>query len=349
MNEKICGLLGGQIKKNMIAELHKLVAESDLRHFDVAPDALADLLKTESFDLLYVDMALRLRVMPLMSKTSPEARLGGGVDMILRLPNGKLYGHNTEIYGFSYLLDRAGLEIAGKKCLILGNGLDSAAVYNVLKARGASSTVLITRDKYANIGDHADAEIVVVTSRAEAASLEDFKKLEAVVDIRTDRLNSELAGRDGVVYVNGISMAAARVKFACECMTGVELSENELAAAVQTVTKMRTSIILFGPSLTELGQEIASRMGRKFYDINATIERLNGKSIEQIKKEHGDAELRRMKRVAVEWASKQLGAVITVDGTEDLSKLKRNGVIFSMTDGDDADKAIGDILKYFES
>ncbi len=352
MEEKIFGLLGGQIKKNIIAELHGAFGDAELRQLDVAQSELSAVLKHEAFDVLYVDAALRLRVMPLMSKTSPEARLGGGVDLILRMPNGKLYGHNTEIYGFSYLLDRAKLDVAGKKCVILGNGLDAAAVYNVLKARGASGVVLLTRDKYAGIGDHADAEIVAVTSRAEAASLEGFEKLEAVVDIRADRINSEFAERDGVVSVNGIPMAAAKVKFAREAMTGVELPDAELSSVIRKVEKQRTSIILAGPGLTELGRAVALRMERRFYDLNETIELLNGKSIERIKKENGDQELRRMKRVAADWAAKQIGAVITVgDDLEELSKLKRNGVVISVSGGVDSDTAMSveDIVKYFES
>ncbi len=353
MEEKICGLLGGKLKKNIVAELHGLFGGNGLKHFDVDANTLSDILKNEKFDALYVDTSLRLRVMPLMSKTSPEARLGGGVDLILRMPNGKLYGHNTEIYGFSYLLDRAGLDVSSKKCMILGNGLDAAAVYNVLKMRHADSIILMTRDKYANICDYTDTEIVIVTSRAEAVSLDGFEKLEAVIDIRTDRVNSDFAENDRIASVNGYAMAASSVKLASQLITGAEISENELLSAISKIEKMRTSIILAGTELTELGKAVADIMGRKFYDLNATIELLNGKSIEQIKKENGASELCRMKRVAVDWAAKQIGAVITVgDDLDDLSKLKRNGVVVSFPNGLDTDAdiatAVENIVRSFE-
>ncbi len=352
MENKIFGLLGGQIKKNIVAELHELIVKAELRHFADAEASLADILKNEEFDVLYVDMPLRLRVMPLMSKTSPQARLGGGVDLVLRMPNGKLYGHNTEIYGFSYLLDSSCIDVKDKKCMILGNGLDAAAVYNVLKVRGASEIALISRDKYAGIAEHSDTEIVIVTSKAEKVSLDEVAALQAVIDIRPDRLNSEFAENKSVVSVNGYNMAAAKVKFARECMSGVEMTEDELTIAVQKLTEMRTSIILAGTDLAELGRNAALRMGRRFYDLNETIERLNGKSIEQIKRDHGDAELLRMKRVAAEWAAKQTGVVITVDETlKDLSLLKRNGVVISVPDGvgNDTEAILESIVKSLES
>ncbi len=352
MNEKICGLLGGQPKNNIIAELHELLGGASLRHFDVAHDSLSEFLKTEKFDMLYVDMSLRLRVMPLMSKTSPEARLGGGVDLILRLPNGKLYGHNTELYGFSELLDQSGLDVAGKKCIILGNGLDAAAVFNVLKARNAGVIALITHDKYSAINDYDDTEIAVVTSRAEPVSLDNFGKLEAIIDIRHDRINSEFAEKNGVMSINGYTMFAAKVKFACECMTGVEISKDETMSAVQKITKRRTSIILVGAELSELGRAVAAKMERKFYDLNTIIERINGRSLEQLKQEQGVGELKRMKRVAVEWAAKQIGAVITVgDDLDELSMLERNGIVIFLPNGiePDIESAADKIVKSFES
>ncbi len=337
MDKKIFGLLGGQIKKNVIAELHELFGDTELRHFEVAPDTLSSVLKSESFDALHVDMSLRLKVMPLMSKTSPEARLGGGVDLILRMPNGKLFGHNTEVAGFSYLLDRYGIDVAGKKCLILGNGLDAAAVYGVAENRGAGDVILITHDKYSTIEQHGDADIIFLTSRAERISVPSFTAGKIIVDIRTDRINSEYAMPfDASPEINGYAMAAAQVKLARELATGIAIPESELLGVTRRIVKKRTSIMLTAAdhgALAELGRALARRLDRKYYDLNSLIERMNGKSIEQISEENGANELLRMQLVAAEWAGKQTGAVITFDSSlifrseELLPKLKKNGII----------------------
>ena len=331
MENKIFGSLCQRATKTIKWELHELFGERDYRNFEIDPAdnvAIAAFIRRGEFDALDVDVAYRRKIMPLLSKNSPEARACGSVDLVLRGDNGKLYGHNTEIYGFSYLLDRAGIDVAGKCCLVLGNAVDSAAVVIVLKQRGATVVGRST----------TDAEIVIATASAEPISLDEFTSVKTVIDVRGDQLNSSLlqdAVSRGIPAIDGCSMAAAQVKHSRELMLGVEINDGELSAATRNIKSRRTSVILIGAdqkAKLELGNALAEALGRKHYDLDQIIERLNGKSIKDIVSQNGEAELRRIEHVAALWVGKQAGPVITtgegiVAREDNLSPMKRNGVV----------------------
>lgn len=338
MENKIFGILCQKAGKSTISELHELFGENDYRKFEIDPQdnvAIIEFIKRAEFDALDVEPVYRRKIMPLLSKNSPEARACGSVNLVLRMANGKLYGHNTEIYGFSYLLDRAGIDVAGKRCLVLGNAVDSAAVSIVLKQRQAS---IIGREC-------ADAEIVVATASAEHISLDCFTSVKTVIDVRGDQLNSDLlqeAAARGIPAIDGCAMAAAGVKHSREAVLGVEISDTELSSVIRKIKSRRTSVILIGAdrqAKLELGNALAEALGRRHYDLDQIIERLNGKSIKDIVSQNGEAELRRIEHVAALWVGKQAGAVITTgDGIvareDNLSPIKRNGVVVFVPDNE---------------
>ncbi len=338
-NQKICGIVCPKARKNIICELYELFGQTECRQFEIETQdstGLNELLKSKDFDLLYVEMPYRLKVMPQLSKCTPEARLGGGVDIILKTENGKLLGHNTEVYGFSYLLDRAGIDVAGKSCVILGKSLTSVAVLAVLKERKAGRAVVVTRDKYEDMPDKTD--IIIATPSAEEISLDRFNGLSAVVDLRYDQLNSKLlqdAVARSIPAIAGCAMVSAGVKLACELVSQSAISEAELSRASCDIRRIRTSVVIIGNDQAgklELGNALSEKLGRRHYDLNKIIEQLNGKSIEQIIKQDGERELRRIEHVAAEWAGKQAGAVITTGEyiacrEDNRGALKKNGVL----------------------
>ena len=44
------------------------------------------------------------------------------MNTIVRRPDGRLVGHNTDYFGFRWLVKKSGLAVAGKKVLVLGSG-----------------------------------------------------------------------------------------------------------------------------------------------------------------------------------------------------------------------------------
>ncbi len=58
----------------------------------------------------------------------------------LFIKDGKVYGDNTDVFGFEYLLDYYRIQVSQKHVLILGTGGAAKAVCHVLKKRGAHVT-----------------------------------------------------------------------------------------------------------------------------------------------------------------------------------------------------------------
>ena len=73
-------------------------------------------------------------ILPLLDELSPDAEQIGAVNTILN-DNGHLKGYNTDYLGVIKSIEEAGIEISGKRCLILGaGGASRAAVYGLKKS-----------------------------------------------------------------------------------------------------------------------------------------------------------------------------------------------------------------------
>lgn len=96
----------------------------------------------------------KLAVLPLLDEQVPEARrIAGAVNTIVRAETGagvRLIGHNTDVAGLTATLRDAGIQLAGRRVVLLGAG-------------GAAQTM-------AGLAAHAGAAALVVAARRVAAA-----------------------------------------------------------------------------------------------------------------------------------------------------------------------------------
>ena len=83
-------------------------------------------------------------IIPLLDEIDPIAKEVGAVNVV-KIVNGKLKGYNTDVYGFTPLLERALKNREISHALILGTGGASKAVQYVLKLKGIPYST-ISRD-----------------------------------------------------------------------------------------------------------------------------------------------------------------------------------------------------------
>ena len=86
------------------------------------------------------------------------------MNTLVRQADGKLAGYNTDAYGLTYLLRRAGLAPDGRKVVIFGSGGASLTARAVAGELGASQVVTVSRqgaDNYGNLSRHYDAELLL--------------------------------------------------------------------------------------------------------------------------------------------------------------------------------------------
>ena len=132
-----CGLLGRSLKHSFSPEIHHRIAELtgiDYSYviYEKEPEEVEAFVKEGDWTGLNVTIPYKETVMEFCDEIAPEAREIGAVNTLVKR-DGKIFGYNTDYYGFRRSLEVSGVEIAGKKTIVLGSGGASKAVSKALK------------------------------------------------------------------------------------------------------------------------------------------------------------------------------------------------------------------------
>ena len=105
------GLLGRKLGHSYSPQIHSLLGNYEYPLYEKEPEEIEAFLTADGFDGMNVTIPYKETVMPYMSQLSDTARKIGSVNTVKRLPDGTLYGDNTDYYGFSYMLESAGFKV----------------------------------------------------------------------------------------------------------------------------------------------------------------------------------------------------------------------------------------------
>ncbi len=102
---------------------------------------------------------------------------------------------------------------------------------------------------------------------------------------------------------------------------------------------MKKNIVLIGfmgTGKSEVGKELAGKMGYAFIDTDDLIEKREGISISDIFEKYGESYFRKVESEIIEEVSKKDGVVISTGGgavirPENIENLKRNGIMICLT------------------
>lgn len=343
-----CGLLGEHLGHSYSPQIHALLGEYSYELFEVAPDALEDFLRAGDFDGLNVTIPYKRAVIPYCAELSGAARVLGSVNTILRRADGTLYGDNTDLDGFRWLLSRNGGVLPGEKALVLGTGGASQTVQAVLRAAGAEVTVLSRRGEsnYATLPQHGDARLVVNATPVgmypdNGARLIDLSLLpqcRCVLDLIYNPARTRLlldAEARGIRCENGLSMLVAQAKRAAELFTGREIPDRVCVDILHRMESQMHNLILIGmpgSGKTTVGRLLAASLGRPFFDADFLIEEKIGCSIPAFFAERGEASFRMVEAEVLAELGKRSGCVIATGGgcitrAENYDSLHQNGTI----------------------
>ena len=158
-----CGLLGKTLGHSYSPMIHSMLGIPDYLLFEKPEDELPNFLRNGDWTGLNVTIPYKKTVMQWVDVLSETARACGCVNALVRTDDGKIYGDNTDVQGFTDMISMAGYDPRMKKGLILGSGGASAAVGTALHAMGAK-TVVISRtgeNNYRNLELHSDADFII--------------------------------------------------------------------------------------------------------------------------------------------------------------------------------------------
>ena len=344
------GLLGEHLTHSFSPQIHAELGDYEYVLYEKSHEELDAFLRYGTFDGLTITIPYKKAVIPFCSDLSDTARAIGSVNVLTRLPDGSLYGDNSDYFGFDYLLNKAGADPAAGKTIVLGSGGSSLTVQAVLRGRSAGEVVVVSRigsDNYKNIGKHSDAALIVNTTPVGmypgngVSPLNDlgiFHRCSTVIDIVYNPARTELmlqAEERGIMCVGGLVMLSAQAKRAAELFTGRSIPDEKIEAITSKIARMTRNIVLIGMpgcGKTSIGIELAKLMDRDFFDSDDYVTKRTGKTIPAIFDEDGEDSFRNMETEALRELCKRSGLIIATGGgvvkrPENLRIIRQNGTI----------------------
>ncbi len=344
-----CGLLGEKLSHSYSPQIHTYLGDYAYLLYEKEKDEVAAFMTEKPFDAINVTIPYKKTVVPFIGELSPVAERLGSVNTVVKRADGTLFGHNTDYFGFSYMLDKAGISPEGKKVLVLGSGGASVTVCAVLRDRGAAEVIVISRSgehNYENISRHHDADILVNTTPvgmyphpgASPVNLADFKSCTGALDLiyNPDKTAFLLQAEAlGISHINGLAMLVAQAKESAEYFGDKPLPDSLIDSTTASLTKQQKNIVLIGmPGCGKsiLGQELAEKTGRRFVDADDAIREKAGMSIPEIFEKVGETGFRAIETEVLAELGMQSGLVIATGGgcvtrEENYPLLHQNGVL----------------------
>ena len=323
-----CGLLGETLGHSYSPMIHHALADYDYRLFEVPKPELDAFLKTGAWDGLNVTIPYKKAVVPYCDALSEAAARLQSVNTLVRRADGTLYGDNTDLFGFLYMVRRSGIDPAGTKALVLGSGGASVTVKVALEQLGASVTVISRSgpDNYDNLDRHADAQIIANTTPlgmyprngTAAVDLTRFPRCEGVLDIVYNPGLTALllqAEQLGIPHAGGLSMLVAQAKRSSEQFTGIPIDDS---------------------ALERVEHLVSAELGREVLEADDLIAQRTGMSIPDIFARYGEARFRELETEVLADCGKRSGIILSTGGgcvtrPENYPLLHQNGTIFCLT------------------
>ncbi len=324
------GLIGEKLKHSYSKSIHNMLAEYDYDLYEIASTDLEAWVAKRALSGYNVTIPYKRDVMAYLDELDKKALAIGAVNTVVNR-GGRLIGYNTDYDGMRYMLQRAGIDIAGKKVMILGTGGTSSTAQAVCRDMDAREIVVVSRIgtvNYTNCYEQLDTQVIINTTpvgmypavEASPINIALFPELLGVADVIYNPQCTVMiqdAKRLGIKHTSGLAMLVAQAKYAMELFRDVKVSDDVIEEVLYALNKRTKNIILIGmpgAGKSTVAQLVAERLDRAYVDIDAKIaERLN-MTIPEIFATHGEAYFREVERTITQEYARESGLVIATGG-----------------------------------
>lgn len=336
------GLLGRKLGHSWSPRIHAMLGSIPYELFEREPDEVADFVRNGTWQGINVTIPYKRMAADLADEVSPRVKRLGVANTLVRRSDGTIYADNTDVLGFSWMLERflrrtSGTEsyaLHSKKALILGSGGACQAVRAALDELGCS-TVVISRtgtDTYETIEErHADASLIVNTtpvgmypdcprSPLSQSLLDHLPNLVGVLDVvyNPERTGLCLAAENlGLPCESGLGMLVSQAFFASQLFQDKLLDESLVRTIEDAIRSQTRNVILIGmpgSGKTSAGRKLARLTHRPFVDLDDCFSVDHGMTPAECIRTQGEPEFRRLEtQTAASYAARS-GLVIATGG-----------------------------------
>jgi len=341
-------LIGEHLGHSYSPEIHNMLWGYEYGLAPMRPGDLPDFFARREFQGINVTIPYKQAVIPFCDALGETARRAGSVNTIVKMPDGTLFGDNTDLFGFQYMLQRAGISLEGRHVLVLGGGGASRTAQLAAEDAKAASLTVAQRSgivNYGNIYEKCSHAQVIVNAtpvgmfpepEAQLVDLSRFPACEAVVDLIYNPLHTKLLQQADALYrksANGLAMLVAQAAAAGEIFTGASYNDGDIERVLQAMRqKLENWVIIGMPGCgkSTVGAYLAGRAGRELVDIDREIERRAGMACGEIITQKGEAYFRALESEITKETGAKTGLVIATGGgtvlkPENIFALRQNG------------------------
>ena len=352
-SELIYGCIGEHLPHSFSREIHGEIGSYAYELKELTPEELPGFMTSRGFMGINVTIPYKQAVIPFLDEIDETARAIGAVNTVVNR-DGKLYGYNTDLYGLTRLIRRIGLDLSGKKVLVLGTGGTSRTASYAAEKLGARVVYRVSRTSregslsYEDVlRDHTDAEIILNTTPCgmfprpaeQPLSLESFTRLEGVADAIYNPLRSRLvldARSRGIPAEGGLYMLVAQAVRASELFLNMSYPDDLTDQIYDRILRRKENLVLIGmpgSGKSAVGKILTETTGKPLADTDQLIVEKAGKSIPEIFQEDGEPAFRDLESEIIRELSLQGGQVISTGGgavlrPENVTLLRQNGRLF---------------------
>ena len=249
------GLIGEKLGHSASKEIHEMLTDYTYEPHPLSREEFAPFMEAKDFRAINVTIPYKQDVIPYLAHMDNAAKAIGAVNTIVNR-GGELYGYNTDMPGFVYMVKKNRIDMKDKKVVVLGNGGASQAIQAGISELCASEMIVVGNRTMKEgmvtyeecFEKHADAQIVVNTSPvgmfpntdASPVDLTHFPKCEAVIDIIANPLTTKLVAQArelGMTGITGLEMLVAQAKYAAEIFLDTKIPDERIDEVYREIRK----------------------------------------------------------------------------------------------------------------
>lgn len=239
------GLIGEKLGHSYSKIIHEKLADYT---YDLCPlnkEEFKDFMEKREFKAINVTIPYKKDVIPYLKEMDESATAIGAVNTIVN-KEGNLYGYNTDMPGFIYMVNQNKIQMKDKKVVVLGNGGAAQAIKAAVQKLGAREMIVVDIVPAEGVisydecfTHHTDADILVNTSPvgmypkvdASPVDLTAFPHCQAVLDVIYNPITTKLVAQArelGMIGVTGLEMLVAQALYAVEIFLQNDIPEEKI-------------------------------------------------------------------------------------------------------------------------